>query len=64
MSRGLGDVYKRQIILCTFDNAKKNGGKCPISNAKGLEKPAYLVEWTRFGNVNKFKWSRNGWTRM
>ena len=48
----------------TFDNAKKNGGKCPISNAKGLEKPAYLVEWTRFGNVNKFKWSRNGWTRM
>ena len=52
------------IILCTFDNAKKNGGKCPISISKGLEKPAYLVEWTRFGNVNKFRWSRNGWTRM
>ena len=52
------------IIMCTFDNAKKNGGKCPINKAKGLEKPAYLVEWTRFGNVNKFRWSRNGWTRM
>ena len=52
------------IIMCTFDNAKKNGGKCPINKAKGLEKPAYLVEWTRFGNVNKFRWSGNGWTRM
>ena len=52
------------LIMCTFDNAKKNGGKCPINKAKGLEKPAYLVEWTRFGNVNKFRWSGNGWTRM
>ena len=25
------------IIMCTFDNAKKNGGKCPINKAKGLE---------------------------
>ena len=29
------------IILCTFDNAK-NGGKCPINKAKGLEN---LLTW-------------------
>ena len=51
------------LILCTTSNAS-NGGKCPLDQAGGLEKPAYLVEWTRFGNISKFKWSGSDWTRQ
>ena len=51
------------FILCTTSNAS-NAGKCPIDQGGGLEKPAYLVEWTRFGNISKFKWSGNDWTRQ
>ena len=25
------------------------------------EKPAYLVKWTRFGTVTKYKWSGSAW---
>ena len=50
------------IILCT----DKNGLICPKPKKKDdIKKPAYLIEWTRFGNVNKFRWSDNGsWTRL
>ena len=51
------------LILCTTSNAS-NGGKCPLDQGGGLEKPAYLVEWTRFGNISKFKWSGSDWTRQ
>ena len=42
---------------------KKNGNKCPIKG-KALEKPAYLVKWSRFGNVSKFKWNGSDWNRQ
>ena len=51
------------IILCTLKNAEANGGKCPKSGAK-LEKPAYLVKWSRFGNVSKYKWNGSDWNRQ
>ena len=51
------------IILCTLKIAEANGGKCPKSGAK-LEKPAYLVKWSRFGNVSKYKWNGSGWNRQ
>ena len=50
------------IIICTLDNAKKNGQKCP--RKLGLERPAYLVKWSRFGNVTKYKWSGSDWNRQ
>ena len=50
------------IIICTLDNAKKFGQKCP--RKLGLEKPAYLVKWSRFGNVTKYKWSGSDWNRQ
>ena len=37
-------------------------GQCDISQ---LQKPAYLVEWTRFGGITLYKWSgdaSNGWS--
>ena len=52
----------RYLIICTEESAKKSGGKC--STGLGLEKPAYMIEWTRFGNVNTFKWSGSDWTKQ
>jgi prepilin-type N-terminal cleavage/methylation domain-containing protein len=38
------------IIICTKKNAISN--KCP-RGGKTLEKPAYLIKWSRFGNISK-----------
>ncbi len=51
------------IIICTLDTAKKNSSVCPRDGNK-LEKPAYLVKWSRFGNVSKYKWSGSDWNRQ
>ncbi len=50
------------VIICTTSNAKKTGGKCAVNASSGLEKPAYLVLWSRFGTVKKYKWSGSDWT--
>ena len=55
---------KDYVIICTTENAIASGGNCAINQANGLEKPAYLVEWTRFGNVSKYKWSGSAWNRL
>ena len=28
------------------------------------KKPAYKVEWNRFGGVTQYKWSGSGWTNL
>ena len=58
-----GSATPNYIVICTYENAKKNGNKCP-TKGKALEKPAYLVKWSRFGNVSKFKWSGSDWNRQ
>ena len=58
-----GSTTPNYIVICTFENAKKNGNKCP-TKGKALEKPAYLVKWSRFGNVSKFKWNGSDWNRQ
>ena len=58
-----GNSTPNYIIICTYKNAQKNGNKCP-TRGKALEKPAYLVKWSRFGNVSKFKWSGSDWNRQ
>ncbi len=46
------NVTDKFIMIC------RSGSGCP-------GKHSYLIEWTRFGNVNKFKRSKSGaWTRM
>ena len=46
------NVTDKFIMIC------RSGSGCP-------GKYSYLIEWTRFGNVNKFKMSKSGaWTRM
>ena len=58
-----GSSTHNYIIICTYKNAQKNGNKCP-TRGKALEKPAYLVKWSRFGNVSKFKWNGSDWNRQ
>tara|TARA_Y100000389_G_scaffold96809_1_gene93519 strand:- start:272 stop:925 length:654 start_codon:yes stop_codon:yes gene_type:complete len=59
-----GRLTSNYIIICTTENATKSGGKCATNQLDGLEKPAYLVEWNRFGNISKFKWGGSGWSRL
>ena len=37
-----GSATPNYIVICTYENAKKNGNKCP-TKGKALEKPASLV---------------------
>ena len=58
-----GRITNQYLIICSTSNAS-GSGKCPTNQADGLKQPAYLVEWTRFGNISKFKWSGSGWNRQ
>ena len=60
-----GEEVKDYALVCSESNAKKLGGKCDLTtlNKKdGLSKPAYLVLWSRFGTVTKYKWGKSDWT--
>jgi|TARA_B110000438_G_scaffold300783_1_gene353994 prepilin-type N-terminal cleavage/methylation domain-containing protein len=48
------------IIICAKKNAVSN--KCP-RGGNTLEKPAYLIKWSRFGNISKYKWTINAQTK-
>ena len=49
---------KDSIILC--HKTENTGKQC----ASKPEKPAYKVEWNRFGGVTQYKWSGSGWTNL
>ena len=60
-----GEEVKDYALVCSESNAKQNGGKCdlkPLGKKNGLTKPAYLVLWSRFGTVTKYKWGKSDWT--
>ena len=60
-----GEEVKDYALVCTESNAKQNGGKCDLKTLgkkNGLTKPAYLVLWSRFGTVTKYKWGKSDWT--
>jgi len=61
-----GTITSTYIVICDLDQYDINGdsqigsnGECKLSK---LQKPAYLVEWSRFGGINLFKWSGSEWT--
>jgi prepilin-type N-terminal cleavage/methylation domain-containing protein len=54
------------IIIClkkTLDEHKL-GKTCPRGNT--LKEPAYLIKWSRFANISKYKWNENNktWNRQ
>ena len=56
------DVTKDYIIVCSSKNDTYNL-KCPDPDK--LKKPAYLIQWSRFGVINKYRWNENSktWVR-
>ena len=51
------------IIICSISSGS-GGGIISVgsgSGSCGSSKPQYLVEWSRFGNIRKFKWSGSDW---
>tara|TARA_Y100000590_G_scaffold373686_1_gene437634 strand:- start:7843 stop:8508 length:666 start_codon:yes stop_codon:yes gene_type:complete len=57
---------KDYMIICYKSVSKKSKKitKCPKLSLLGKDDPAYLIEWSRFGTINKFKWDGNGWRRL
>ena len=58
-----GFMVSQYIIFCAKEIAKINNDMCPRALGND-DKPAYLLEWSRFGNVVKYKWSGNAWRRL
>ncbi len=44
------------ILICHINDAAADG-TCPVDYDGGLEQPAYLIEWSRFGNIIKYKYT-------
>ena len=49
---------RKTLIICHVDT---HFGQCPGSD---LKKPAYMIEWSRFGSMNKYRWSGSAWTKQ
>ena len=56
------NVTKDYIIVCSSKNDTYNL-KCPDPDK--LKKPAYLIQWSRFGVINKYRWNEKSetWVR-
>ena len=60
-----GEEVKDYALVCSKSNAETIGNKCDVKKLRqnpGLKKPAYLVLWSRFGTVTKYKWGKSDWT--
>ena len=58
-----GQLTDQYLIIClNKDHKKKVRTNCPLTFNK--KEKAYLIQWTRFGTIAKFKWSRNSWNRI
>ncbi|MDC0875388.1 prepilin-type N-terminal cleavage/methylation domain-containing protein [Candidatus Pelagibacter sp.] len=49
------------IIVCSAKDSDYSF-ECP-TDAVNLNKPAYLIQWSRFGVINKYKWNGSVWIR-
>tara|TARA_B100000700_G_scaffold312996_1_gene397394 strand:- start:214 stop:882 length:669 start_codon:yes stop_codon:yes gene_type:complete len=62
-----GRLSSNYFIICSKSSSSGSGSGAIslLGNVGGCtEKPAYLVEWSRFGNIKKFRMSNKGWTRQ
>ena len=59
-----GRTSNNYLIICLPSGSGGGSGSIMIgggSGSCGIDKPQYLVEWSRFGNIKKFKWSGSAW---
>ena len=47
------------LVIC---HKKTNGDLC--GSGSTIKQPAYMIEWSRFGSINKYKWSGSAWTKQ
>ena len=62
----MGDLSGKQWMIICAKSLAVLTGKCPTTAAAGLTvsgvtHQAYLVEWNRFSNIVKKRWSSSGW---
>ena len=57
------NAKKDYIIICSKSDSVKN--LCPATDKIKKNQPLYLIAWSRFGMINKFKWDlrNNEWKR-
>jgi prepilin-type N-terminal cleavage/methylation domain-containing protein len=48
------------MIICAKSIAVS--GKCPVQNDLKQGDQAYLIEWNRFSNITKYRWSGSEWS--
>ena len=48
------------MIICAKSIAVS--GKCPVQNNLKQGDQAYLIEWNRFSNITKYRWSGSDWS--
>ena len=53
---------KDYIIICSAKDAV--GKICPDTKNITRKQVAYMVEWSRFGSINKYKWDGSAWKRI
>jgi hypothetical protein len=63
-----GSSSNNYLIICSPTSGGGGGGSMVIGgsgsgNCAGSDHQ-YLVEWSRFGNIKKYKWSGSDWNRQ
>ena len=63
----MGDLNVETTMIICAESLAVLTGKCPTTAADGLTvsgvaQQAYLIEWNRFSNIVKKRWSGSGWT--
>ena len=46
------------VIICHKKDKDKNTQVCPDKGALKKDQPLYLIGWSRFGMINKYKWDK------
>jgi prepilin-type N-terminal cleavage/methylation domain-containing protein len=63
----IGDLFGETTMIICPKSLAVLSGSCPTTASTGLTvsgvaQQAYLIEWNRFSNIVKKRWSVSGWT--
>ena len=57
----MGNLFGEiSMIICAKSIAVS--GKCPVQTDLKQGDQAYLIEWNRFSNITKYRWSGSDWS--
>ena len=63
----MGDLSGENTMIICAKSLAVLSGSCPTTASTGLTKngiaqQAYLIEWNRFSNITKYRWSGSDWS--